>query len=306
MVTVGVLLDAATRQLIDAGRDPARLDAEVLLAHVLGVARTGILAHPDAPVGDGSTSAFQGLVARRIAGEPVAYLRGIQEFHGVALFVDHRVLIPRPETELLVDLTLERVGTLVTGAPRPLGAPPIRVWDVATGSGAVVVALAVVLRRRSYLEEVELLASDISPDALAVAVENAVAHGVADRVTMARGDLVDIPDRRPVDVLVANLPYIRTDLVATLQDEVRAEPTLALDGGPDGMSLVRLLAASLPDVLLPTGVAFLEIGADQAEPVRTIVTGHLPGWQLVFHHDLAGHPRVASITRGAPSVVRTP
>ncbi|MCY7419812.1 MAG: hypothetical protein LH650_15225, partial [Chloroflexi bacterium] len=137
MVSVGELLAQATRQLTETGADSPRLDAEVLLAHVLGVGRTGVLAHPDAVVGDGSATTFRALLARRAAGEPVAYLRGIQEFHGLAFSVDARVLIPRPETEQLVDLAVERVREILPGAPRPPGAPPVRVWDVATGSGAI-------------------------------------------------------------------------------------------------------------------------------------------------------------------------
>ena len=276
--------------------DTPRLDAEVLLAHVLGVGRTGVLAHPDAPVGDGSASTFRTLIARRLAGEPVAYIRGIREFHGLAFSVDPRVLIPRPETEQLVDLGFERVRAILTGAPRPPGTPDIRAWDVATGSGAIAVALAALLRRRGYLDEVRLIASDISPEALAVAIENAVAHGVADRVELVRGDLLDIPDRAPVDVLLANLPYIPSGDLAGLPAEVRAEPRLALDGGPDGMDLVRRLLAGLPEVLLPGGRAMLEIGADQADLMAAAVAGALPdAWTAVIHRDLADRPRIAEV-----------
>ena len=159
------------------------------------------------------------------------------------------------------------------------------------------VALAVLLRRRGYLEEVELTGSDISADALAVAVENVVAHAVADRVTLARGDLLDIPDRAPVDVLLANLPYIPSGLVAGLSAEVRAEPVLALDGGADGMDLMRRLLAGLPEVLLPGGVALLEMGADQAD-LMTAAVGAMPGsWALELHRDLAGLPRIAEVRR---------
>jgi release factor glutamine methyltransferase len=299
MAAVGALLAEATRQLTAAGIDMPRLDAEVLLAHVLGVGRTGVLAHPDAPVGDGSASTFRRLVARRLAGEPVAYLRGIREFHGLAFSVDPRVLIPRPETEQLVNLGFERVRAILTSAPRPPGVPEIRVWDVATGSGAVAVALAALLRRRGYLDEVRLIASDISADALMVAIENAVAHGVADRVELVRGDLLDVPDRIPVELLLANLPYVPTADVAGLPTEVRAEPALALDGGPDGMGLVRRLLAGLPEVLLPGGRALLEMGADQSELMLAAVEDALPGaWTVVIHRDLADRPRIAEVARG--------
>jgi len=296
MSSVGELLAQATRQLTGTGADSPRLDAEVLLAHVLGVGRTGVLAHPDAVVGDGSATTFEALLARRAAGEPVAYLRGIQEFHGLAFSVDARVLIPRPETEQLVDLAVERIRGLLTGAPRPPGAPPVRVWDVATGSGAIAVALAAQLRKRGYLQEVKLVASDVSPDALAVAIENAVAHGVADRIELVVGDLLDIPDRAPVDLLLANLPYIPTEVVPTLAPEVRAEPLLALDGGLDGMDLLRRLLAGLPDVMLPGGTALLEMGADQDTAMHTAVGDSLPStWSVVIHHDLGGRPRIAEL-----------
>jgi release factor glutamine methyltransferase len=299
MATVAALLEEAQGQLSDAAVDTPRLDAEVLLAHVLGVTRTGVLAHPEAVVGDGSASSYRSLVARRTAGEPVAYIRGMREFHGLAIAVDARVLIPRPETEQLVDLAFDRIRVLLTGAPRPLGAPPIRVWDVATGSGAVAIALAALLRRSGYFEEVELIGSDVSPDALALAVENVVAHAVADRMTLACGDLLDIPGRVPVDVLLANLPYVPSGLVPHLAAEVRAEPALALDGGADGMELVRRLLAGLPDALLPDGVAFLEMGSEQADPMTTAVDGMPGSWTMRSHRDLAGMPRVAEVRRGS-------
>jgi len=298
VATVGELVLETSRQLTDAGVDSPRLDAEVLLAHVLGIARTGVLAHPDAMVGDGSASTFRCLIGRRLAGEPVAYLRGIQEFHGLAFSVDARVLIPRPETEQLVDLAFERVRAMLTGAPRPAGAPAIRVWDVATGSGAIAVALAAQLRRRGYLDEVQLIASDVSPDALGVAIENAVAHGVADRMVLVRGDLLDIPDRAPIDLLLANLPYIPSAVVPTLSAEVRMEPILALDGGADGMGPIRRLLAGLEESLRPGGQALLEMGADQADLMRSAVANELSdGWTLVIHRDLADLPRIAELAR---------
>lgn len=297
MAIVRALLDEASRRLADQDVDTPRLDAEVLLGHVLGITRTGVLAHPEAMVGDGSAARYRSLIARRAAGEPVAYIRGIQEFHGVAIAVDARVLIPRPETEQLVDLAFGWIRMLLTGAPRPEGGPPVRVWDVATGSGAVAVALAALLRARGYLEEVELIASDISAEALAVAVENVVAHAVADRVTLIPGDLLDIPDRAPVDVLLANVPYVPTGAMTGLPVEVRAEPVMALDGGEDGLELVRRLLAGLPDVLLQGGVAFLELGADQVD-LMTAAVGGMPGsWVMELHHDLAGLPRIAELSR---------
>ncbi len=260
MATVAMLLDVAVRELADMGASSPRLDAELLLGHVLGVERTGVVAHPDAPVSTGQEANFRELLTRRLAGTPVAYIRGFREFHGLAFAIDERVLIPRPETELLVDLAVQRVRAILTGAPRPPGTAPIRVWDVGTGSGAIAVTIAVELRRGRYLDEVRLTASDVSPEALAVAVENAVAHGVADRIELVLADLLDASPMMPADVLVANLPYIPSDEVPSLPVDVRAEPVLALDGGLDGLDLVRRLLEGF--------LAGRELLADQPRPER--------------------------------------
>lgn len=295
MASVASLLDDATRALSGVGADAPRLDAELLLGHVLGVERTGVVAHPDAPVSTGQEATFRELLGRRLSGTPVAYLRGFREFHGLAFAIDERVLIPRPETELLVDLAVERVRGVLTGAPRPPGTPPVRVWDVGTGSGAIAVAIAVALRRRGYLDEVRLTASDISAEALAVAVENAVAHGVADRIELVLADLVAASPMLPADVLVANLPYIPSETIPTLPIDVRAEPQVALDGGIDGLDLIRRLLAGLPRATVPGALALLEMGADQAPALAALVRAVLPGWVLTWHEDLAGHQRVAAL-----------
>ena len=139
MATVRELLDVGVARLRESGSESARLDAEVLLAHALDTDRTGVIAHTDAPVGDGIVARYQAALDRRATGEPVAYIRGFKEFHGLAFAVDARALIPRPETERLVELTELEVVRRLTGAPRPPGAPPIRVIDVGVGSGAVAV-----------------------------------------------------------------------------------------------------------------------------------------------------------------------
>src|SRR5215210_3741533 len=169
MATVRELLDVAVGRLRGAGSETARLDAELLLAHALDIDRTGVIANWSAPVGEGAAARFMELLERRAGGEPVAYIRGVKEFRGLAFGVDDRALIPRPETERLVELAELEIVRRLLGSPRPAGAPPIRVADVGTGAGAVIVSLAVLLSRRRMLGEVALTAIDISEDALQLA-----------------------------------------------------------------------------------------------------------------------------------------
>lgn len=296
MATVEALLRDAVERFRASGSESPRLDAEVLLAGVLGIDRTGILAHPEAPVGEGAEARFGEAVARREAGEPVAYIRGVREFLGLAFVVDERALIPRPETERLVELGEIEIGGRLTGAPRPPGSPPIRVIDVGTGSGAIAVSLAVRLRRRRMIDEVDILAADDRDEALDLARENAVGHAVGDRIRFATADLVPAIET-PFDVIVANLPYIATAALEGLAVDLSFEPRHALDGGPDGLTTIARLVAMLPDVLARGGVALLEIGSDQAAGVAALAAG-LPGaWSCAVEKDLAGLPRVARIER---------
>ncbi len=294
--TVGGLLHQAAARLTETGSETPRLDAEVLLGHVLHVGRATLLAGPEAGVGPERAQEFEQLVERRAKGEPVSYIRGLKEFYGLVFSVDQRALIPRPETETLVELALARIASALTGAPRDPGSP-LRVWDVGTGSGAIVVSVAVESRRRGYGEDVRLHATDISADALAVAVENAVAHGVADAIDFATADLTDGADLIPVDIMLANLPYIPTADVPTLPVAASFEPVTALDGGADGLDLVRRLIRQLPSALTANGVALLEIGSDQANATQAAAAELGEGWQSVVHKDLAGRARVVEIAR---------
>lgn len=294
--TVGGLLRGATERLRAAGSETPRLDAELLLGHVLTVERTTILAHPEASVGPEPAAAFAASVTRRMRGEPIAYIRGIKEFYGLAFSVDARALIPRPETERLVELAEQRIRGVLSGAPRPAGSEPYRIWDVGSGSGAICVALAVRLRRLGCGGSVQLFASDRSRDALELATENAVGHGVADAITFGSGDLFQVP-RFPqgVDLVISNPPYVPSDLVATLPVAASFEPREALDGGPDGLDVVRRLLAGLPDLLVHGGAALIEIGSDQADAARAAAGQALPGWRSEVHPDLAGRPRVLQV-----------
>ena len=292
------MLRGATERLREAGSESPRLDAELLLGHALGVGRATLLAGPELPVGTGQQETFAAFVERRAKGEPVAYIRGLKEFYGIALTVDRRALIPRPETELLVGLALERVGWLLTAAPRPAGSPPLMIWDVGTGSGAISVAIATQCRRRGYVADVRLLASDASADALALALENAVSHGVADMIDFTRADLTlleGVAQPEPAELLLANLPYVPSSVVPELAVAASFEPIEALDGGPDGLEVVRRLLAELPASLRPGGAALLEFGADQEAQLREAVATTLPSWSVTIHLDLSGRPRVAEL-----------
>jgi release factor glutamine methyltransferase len=300
MTATRALVEAGIERLRAAGSDTPRLDSELLLAYAIGVDRTAVVAHADAPVGPDAEAQYLALIARREAGEPVAYLRGIKEFHGIVLSVDARALIPRPDTELLVDRGLAEVMAALT---RAVGRPaPLAVVDVGAGSGAVAVAMAVALRaRRVGPTDVAITATDVSPDALDLARENAVAHGVGDRIEFVSADLLP-PDARsrPFDVILANLPYVRSgelDALAGQPVSTTFEPRLALDGGPDGLAVIGRLLDQLPWGLASDGVALLEIGADQAAAFEVSAGERLPGWTWEIVPDLAGLPRVAVLRR---------
>ncbi len=294
MSTVRDLLRDAGEQLTASGSPSPRLDAELLLGSAIGADRTAILAHPDAPVGADAETAFRASLARRVAGEPVAYIRGFKEFHGLAFSVDRRALIPRPETERLVDLAVATVMSRLAAGARPAGTPPLRIADIGTGSGAIAIALIAALRARGAAADVTVLATDVSPEALDLARENAAAHAVADHLSFEAADLLpDGVDR--FDLVLANLPYVRRDVVPGLPVAASFEPVIALDGGADGLEVIGALLDRLSQALVPDGVALLEIGADQADAISALVGERLPGWRCAVEMDLAGLPRVARV-----------
>jgi release factor glutamine methyltransferase len=275
--TIADVLRAASNRLRTKSQTP-RLDAELLLAAVLGWPRARLLAAHDVALDRQQMLIFEAMVARRETLEPVAYILGNQEFYGYDFVVDKRVLVPRPETELLVEETL-RIAMRI---PRP------RIADIGTGSGAIAVALAL------QLPTAQIYAIDLSRDALAVATENVARHGVAARVALLHGDLLS-PLSEPVDIIVSNPPYT---VLAEVDENVRLhEPRLALDGGPDGTVLYQRLLAQAPLALRTSGALLLEIGSWQGEAVATIARSFFPTAQVRIARDLASRERMLIITQ---------
>lgn len=278
MPTRGEARIRATETLRRAGAPMPALDADVLLAHALGVPKEALVAHPEVELSSDEEARFDVLVARRADGVPVAYLRGFKEFYGLRFAVDPRVLVPRPETEVLVDAVRAYAGGRA-----------LIVVDIGTGSGAIAIALAV------CAPALRIIATDVSVAALAVARANAGAHSV--HIDFRQGDLLT-PVTERVDVVAANLPYLRDDDVAQLAGDrtsLAFEPRVATVAGPDGLALVRHAIADLPRVLAPDGAAFFECDPPQVEQIVTLL-GPLGGVDVV--RDLAGLDRVVRMRRG--------
>lgn len=286
MLTVREALVAATARLTAAGVDTPGLDAQVLLAHVLGVDRAWLIVYSDAPLIGVNRARFARLVALRETHTPVAYLVGHREFFGLDFSVDERVLIPRPETELLVERAIELARDWQA---RTVEWPTI--VDVGTGSGAIVISLAVRLPAIP-----RLYAVDLSHKALTVAQANAKRHHVEDRVRFLQGDLLE-GSPEPVALIVANLPYIPTGDLGALQPEVQKEPRSALDGGPGGLDFFQRLFDQLPAFVLPGAVVLLEIGFDQAEAVVRLAESLRPA-SIRVKKDLAGLDRLVEVQLG--------
>jgi len=257
--------------------DDPRLTSEILLGHVLTLPRVKLYMDLDRPLSKDELATYRALIQRRLAGEPTQYLVGFREFYGRKFAVDDRVLIPRSETELLVEAALRDVKK----------DEPSRVLDLCTGSGCVAISIA------AERPQASVWATDLMPGPIEVAKKNAEALGVDGRVTFFQGDLfAAVPEGATFDVIVSNPPYVKTGDLATLQREVQKEPRAALDGGADGLDLIRRVVSDGLPRLKPGGLLALEIGDEQGDAVREIMTR--AGCRDVrIEKDLARHDRIA-------------
>ena len=290
--TIQRALDQAIEQLTQAqlptspDYHTARLDAQVLLSHVLHVERSTLYTYPERALTSEQGQRYFSLIQRRAQGAPVAYLTGYKEFYGLDFLVDERVLIPRPETELLVEAALQ-----VCRAKLDAGHTPV-VADIGTGSGVIPITLAVHEPRLPYL-----YATDISSDALAVASLNCQRHHVEQRIRLLQGDLL-APLPEPVDVLTANLPYIGLEEMDMLDVDVRDyEPHVALFSGPKGLDLLERLFTDLArsQALAAKAVVLLEIGYQQRAALTSLVKTLWPRAHITFLKDYADWDRVLQV-----------
>ncbi len=279
------VLDWTTGRFERAGVASSRLDAQVLLAHVLGCARVALYTDFDKPLGEEELGRYRGLIQRRLAGEPVAYLTGHQEFWSLDFAVDSRVLIPRPDTETLVQLALE-LGDAFASQDGS-----ISLAEVATGSGAIAVAIA--HERKNW----KVTATDISEGALTMARSNAERNHVDDRIDFRVGDLLAPLGDEIFSLVVANLPYVSRDDMEALPVDVQHEPRSALMGGETGLELIETLIQNVARQLVPGGWVVLEHGYDQGEAVRDLAKA--AGFNDVqSRSDLADRARVTYCQRG--------
>lgn len=276
-MTILQLLSQARGVLSACGIDDASLECELLIMHILGISRTELYQGFDRKLGSAEEEKFWDLLERLIGGEPSAYITGHREFYGLDFAVDSSVLIPRPESELLVEMALNLAKQRLIAT----------IAEIGTGSGAIAISLAL------KLPQAKIYATDISADALKMALNNCRKHGLTDRIHLLEGDMLD-PLPEPVDLIVANLPYVREDELPQV-NTVPFEPSLALNGGSDGLEKIGRLCNGIADKLRPGGCLLLEIGQGQGEAVATSLSKLFPSAEIDVTPDLSGIERVVSL-----------
>ena len=289
-ITFGHMLEVGIHRLEEAKIADAKRDAETLLLYLEKADRTFLYVHRNDATDEYRADAYFGLIDRRAAGEPLQYILGSQEFMGLNFAVNPSVLIPRQDTETLVELALKRVGEKKRS---------LSILDMCCGSGAIAVSMA------HFLPKAKITACDISPEALEVARGNAARNGLNGRIEFRESDLFFMTKRKKTvrikdsfDMILSNPPYIPTQDIDTLQTEVRDhEPIKALDGGSDGLDFYRRIAEDASGSLKKDGLMFLEIGCDQAEAVTSLLSGAGYYSEIEVHKDLTGLDRVISCRR---------
>jgi len=267
------------REILNANNiEDATLESELLLRHTLKISRVQLYLDLDYELSSKEEEAFWHLIERRLSGEPTAYITGYREFYGLNFYIDPSVLIPRPESELLVEKALK----LAQNRPIPT------IAEVGTGCGAIAISLAL------NLPQTKIYATDISASALKVALFNCQKHGVANRICFLQGDMLD-PLPEPVDLIVTNLPYVKESELPRINTQ-DFEPSLALNGGSDGLEKIRQLCRQANNKLCPDGYLLLEIGQGQSKTVTTFLRSLFPSAKIEVTPDLGGIDRVVSLT----------
>ena len=276
------ILNSAGETLMRTGSPDAQLEAEVLIRHVLRIDRATFFRDLEQPVTDRDRKRLDDLVIRRLNREPLNYITGLREFYGLDFEVSDSVLIPRQETELLVDTVI----SLARSRPKC----EMKICDIGTGSGAIAVSVAV------NLPSAEVMAIDISQRALDIADANRRMHGVYNRVSLRRGNLLEPVDWKP-EIIVSNPPYIRRSDLSLLQPEIQYEPSVALDGGPDGLEVIRGLLRQSSDKVSSTGAILFEIDSSQKESARMLSREYFPNSEISILDDLSGNSRAILIEK---------
>jgi len=284
-VTLKQALTRARGILTANNTEDAPLECELLLMHVLGISRVQLYIDLNRKLGSEQEENFWNLVKRRLSGEPTAYITGHREFYGLDFYVNSSVLIPRPESELLVEKSLNLTQNHAVSA----------IAEIGTGCGAIAISLAL------NLPQVKIYATDVSAPALRVALFNCKKHGVINRICLLQGNMLN-PLPEPVDLIIANLPYVKESELSQMR-LASFEPQLALNGGPDGLERIRQLCSQVSSKLRPEGCLLLEIGQRQRQAVITLLHSLFPLARVEVAPDLSGIDRVVSLVLTAPELV---